>query len=48
MAKLTECAVVEIRDLYAHGESVRGLATSFGVSPRTIQFVVTRQHWRHI
>lgn len=44
-ARLTEGAVREIRARAAAGESMRHLATVFGVDRRTITFVVRRRTW---
>jgi hypothetical protein len=47
-SKLTDADVVEIRRLYAEGGTKRGIARVFGVSQRTIDFVVRRVWWRHV
>lgn len=43
--RLTEQSVREIRQRAADGESMRRLATAFGVDRRTITFVVRRRTW---
>lgn len=47
-AKLTEHDVVDIRTLNAFGARTCDLASEFGVTPRTIFDVVTRDTWTHI
>lgn len=47
-AILDEPKVEEIRDLYAQGASIRGLARQFSVSQRSVQFIVRFETWRHM
>jgi hypothetical protein len=48
-AKLTECEVIKIRDLYAHGGYSYGkLASMYGIHFITIRDIVKRYKWRHI
>lgn len=49
MSKLTDESVIEIRALHkAGGWSHSALASKFGVSRRTIGFVVNRVVWKHL
>lgn len=48
IAKLTEAEVLEIRRRRDLGEMQQALADSFGVSRRTIGFIVNRETWVHI
>lgn len=48
MHKLTDRAVLEIRQLRAQGALQRELAAKFGVSTSAIQFVLNGQHWSHV
>lgn len=46
-SKLTELQVLQIRDLYElHHFSQQHLAERFGVSQRTVSFIVRRQTWK--
>ena len=48
-AKLTAAQVVAIRSEYAAGDtSTRKLATKYGVSRRSIMFILHRQQWVHV
>ena len=48
-SKLTDDQVLEIRRMYATGEfTQQELAVRFGVSRRTIGYIVARHHWKHI
>lgn len=47
-AKLDEAAVVAIRRRHARGDAKRRLAKEYGVSPRTIDFIVRRLRWQHV
>jgi hypothetical protein len=47
-AKLTEAQVVEIRQRYAAGESLRVLGKAFNVTHVTISGVVRREFWKHV
>jgi hypothetical protein len=48
-AKLTEQQVVDIRAEYAAGDtSTRKLSAKYGISRRSIMFILHRQHWTHI
>jgi predicted DNA-binding protein (UPF0251 family) len=47
-AKLTEADVLAIRAEVAGGATQRGTARAYGVSQRTVQFIVRRQTWTHI
>lgn len=47
-AKLTERDVREIRRADGHGSSQRELARLYGVSPRSIQFIIQRRTWTHV
>lgn len=47
-AKLTEAAVVRIRELHAGGHSLRSIARQFGVTDANIAAVVSRRTWRHV
>lgn len=48
-AKLTEAAVIKIRELYAAGAgSQLALASMFGVCGTTIHRIVNRQRWQHV
>jgi uncharacterized protein YjcR len=48
MAKLTEQAVTEIRNLYKSGWSQQAIANKYGVYQTIISAVVRRQAWRHV
>lgn len=48
-AKLTESEVLEIRRRFAEGGVTRqALADEYGVTPRTIGYIISRRIWRHI
>jgi len=47
-AKLTEAAVLRIRELYAEGMSQRKIARKMGVVRGTVQFIVTGKNWSHL
>jgi len=47
-AKLTEAAVLRIRELYAEGMSQRKIARIMGVVRGTVQFIVTGKNWSHL
>jgi hypothetical protein len=48
-AKLTDAAVVEMRDLYAAGGvTQRDLAKRFRVSKGTVYYVLRRENWKHV
>lgn len=47
-AKLTARKVRAIREAYAAGGSVAGLASAFDVSDRTVRHVVRGTSWTHI
>jgi hypothetical protein len=48
MHKLVDAEVMEIRQLYKTGISVRRLARRFGVVNGTIDFIVRGQTWKHL
>lgn len=48
LAKLNDALVQGIRLAYAGRSSVSKLATQYGVSRRSIRFVVDRKTWRHV
>lgn len=47
-AKLTEAAVVQIRERYAAGESQAGIARSLGVGRKCVEHVVHGRNWKHV
>ncbi len=47
-AKLDETRVLAIRRRHTAGEGIKPLARAYGVSPRTVQFIVRHQTWAHI
>lgn len=47
-AKLCEDDVVAIRARHATGESMRSLAHTFSVSPKSIFQIIHRLNWRHV
>jgi len=47
-AKLVEHQVREIRRLYSLGVAQLDLAAAYGVSPRAIRFLLSRETWKHI
>lgn len=47
-AKLTASQVIEIRALYADGDTLKRLASRFGVSFSVIGSITRRETWRHI
>jgi hypothetical protein len=47
-SKLTVDQVREIRARHADGESQGSLAKQFGISHRSIQFIVRQIHWKHV
>jgi transcriptional regulator CtsR len=48
MHKLTDGEVRRIRERHAIGANRTDLARQFHVTPRAIDFVVSRRHWKHI
>lgn len=40
--------MLEVRERHGRGETDREIAMSYGVHPRTISFITTNQHWRHL
>ena len=47
-AKLTEAAVVSIRERHAAGESQKSLTIEFGMSAAAICQIISRQRWGHV
>ncbi|UZT28587.1 response regulator [Bacillus phage vB_BceS_LY5] len=47
-AKLTEIEVLEIRSLYAEGNTGTALAKIFNVTSSTIYGIVNKKYWKHI
>ena len=48
-AKLTEADVAEIRTLRStFGQPLQTIATSYGVTPTTISYIVNRKTWGHL
>lgn len=47
-AKLTEVGVIQIRERYSAGASLRQLATQYGVHPGTIGAIVRGHSWAHV
>ena len=47
-AKLTEAQVIHIRARCANGESVRSVASAYGVSRTSIRMIIQRRTWSHI
>ena len=48
-AKLTEPAVVSIRERYARGDtSQRALAKEFGINQTMVRLVLSRRRWKHV
>jgi hypothetical protein len=47
-AKLTPCAVVEVRRSKALGRSYGQLAAEHGVSKATVKDIVARRTWKHL
>lgn len=47
-SKLTECKVLEIRERYHKGETMKVLGDYFGVDPRTISCVVRGKTWTQV
>lgn len=47
-SKLKSSDVLEIRQRYANGESLRVLANEFHVTKGSVWFIVTRRNWKHI
>lgn len=48
-AKLNDCQVLEIRNLYrSGGETCRGLARKFGVKKSTIHKLLKNRSWKHL
>lgn len=48
VSKLTETDVLEIRAWRASGETLKALASVYGVTPEAIGHVVRRRAWRHV
>ena len=48
LARLTESAVLDIRDSYARGETQTVLAARYGVHQTTLHAVVHGRIWRHV
>jgi len=46
--KLSEAAVVEIRERYGRGESLSGLAGEFHVGAANIHAIVNGRSWKHL
>jgi hypothetical protein len=47
-ARLTEEVVLNIRDKFKQGSTIRGLAREYGVGKTTISHIVKRETWKHI
>lgn len=47
-AKLTDAAVVDIRQRYARGERSLLLAQEYGVAHSTAKRIIARRYWRHV
>jgi len=47
-AKLRAAQVIEIRELYAYGFSLRELARIYGVDHTNISAIIRRKSWKHI
>lgn len=47
-AKLTEAAVIEIRERHAAGERQANLARQFGMDQTAISAIILRKTWRHV
>lgn len=47
-SKLTESAIIAIRDAVREGATQRSVALKFGVSTATICLVVSGKHWKHV
>lgn len=47
-AKLKEEDILHIRKLWAGGLSFQGIASRFGVQPRSIKMIISRETWNHI
>jgi hypothetical protein len=48
IAKLTEKSVLEIRNLYANGATLKALSILYETSPDNVSLVVKRKTWKHI
>ena len=48
LAKLTETDIIEIRRRRANGETLKAIATDFGVHLSNISIIAKRKGWRHI
>jgi hypothetical protein len=47
-ARLTELAVLEIKDKYLHGATTHALAREYGVTPASIQGALVGRTWQHM
>jgi len=47
-AKLTECAVADLRRAAAAGATLEQLAEQFNVSPMNVRSILARRTWRHV
>lgn len=47
-AKLTECAVVEIRNAFASGAKARAIAAEHNVSVQTVWSITSGRGWKHV
>ena len=47
-AKLTESDVISIRARCAAGESLRHVASAYGVSRTNIRMIIQRRTWSHV
>jgi hypothetical protein len=47
-AKLTEAAVIEIRERARNGEKQRAIARDYGIGEQNASMIILRKTWRHI
>lgn len=47
-ARVTEALVIEMRRLYATGQTVAELVARYGLSPRQTRDIVKRKAWKHV
>jgi len=47
-AKLTETDVLKIRDMFSKGKSQLSIAEYFGITKRSVCYIINRKTWKHI